>query len=195
MKKFLNSKLFYFILGAIIFGSISSVLAFSFSASSVEYTPTDTTWKTYEGANIDDVQKAIDELHKNYANFRNSSNFNNSNQGNRATSKSTSINLDPGNYIVLGTFATTAVYTGSTFSGTDRPTINISSCLNLDSYSMVTNSSSNAPGVGVRHFLEERFGMWYCIFDETTTVTISATSCCNETENASTVSVQAVKIK
>ena len=194
MKKILNSKLFYFILGAIIFGSIGSVLAYSFSASNVEYDPGDNSWKTYEGSDINDVQTAIDELRRGHYDFRKTNSFNKATQGNRSTSKSTSISLESGKYIVLGTFATTAVYTGSTFSGTDKPTINITSCLNLDSYSLVTNSSGNAPGTSIRHFLEERFGLWYCMFDETTTVTISANSCCNEVENASTVSVQAVKI-
>lgn len=46
-----------FILGAIIFGSISSVIAYSFGASDVKYEPSDTNWKTYEENDIDDVKK------------------------------------------------------------------------------------------------------------------------------------------
>ena len=195
MKKIFNSKFFYFVLGAIIFGSISSVIAYSLAARDVEYNPGDNSWKTYEGNDINDVQTAIDELRSGHYDFRKTSSYNKASQGNRSTSRSVSISLEKGNYIVLGTFATTAVYTGSTFTGTTRPNINISSCIELDAYSMVTNSSSNAPGTSVRHYLEERFGIWYCKFDDTTSVTITATSCCNETENASTVSVQAIKIK
>lgn len=139
-------------------------------------------------------KKTLDELHRLYPNFRNTRSFNNATQGKRDYNKSTSISLEAGKYIVLGTFATTAVYTSSSSTGTTKPSINISSCLDLDAYSMITISPSNAPGVSVRHYLEERFGMWYCDFDETTTVTITAASCCNESENSSSVSVQAVKI-
>lgn len=63
MKKLVNSKLFYFILGAIIFGSITSVLAYSFGANSVEYIPLDQNWKKQDGTSISNVKDAIDELH------------------------------------------------------------------------------------------------------------------------------------
>ena len=55
IKKFLKSRLFYFILGAVIF-STSTTFAYSFLADDVEFTPTDTKW------NVDNVSDALDYL-------------------------------------------------------------------------------------------------------------------------------------
>ena len=56
MKK---SNIFSFVLGAIIFGTISVVSAYALLSSDVSYTPED------EGWNVDNVQDAIDDLNKN----------------------------------------------------------------------------------------------------------------------------------
>ena len=52
MKKVIIS----FVLGAIIFGSISGVIAYNYNAKDIEYTPSDSTW------NVNTVGDAIDEL-------------------------------------------------------------------------------------------------------------------------------------
>ena len=60
MKKFVknNIKLILgFILGAIIFGGIGTVVAVTLLASNISYTPSDTTW------NVNNVKEAIDELY------------------------------------------------------------------------------------------------------------------------------------
>ena len=62
MKRLIKSRLFIFILGLII-ASATSVFAFSFIASDVGFTPVDTTWKTDEGDDIQEVETAINELY------------------------------------------------------------------------------------------------------------------------------------
>ncbi|MBR1416335.1 MAG: hypothetical protein IJ572_00765 [Bacilli bacterium] len=53
----MKRKIVSFILGALIFGSISTVFAFSFLSSDTEYIPSDNTW------DVDNVSDAIDYLH------------------------------------------------------------------------------------------------------------------------------------
>ena len=58
MKKiFKKSNIFSFMLGAIIFGGIGTVFAYTILAKDVGYTPKDTTWK------VDNVKEAIDDLY------------------------------------------------------------------------------------------------------------------------------------
>ena len=57
MKKYSNSKIFSFILGAIIFGGIGVASAYTLFANNIGFTPRDTTW------NVDNTKDAIDDLH------------------------------------------------------------------------------------------------------------------------------------
>ena len=63
MKKIIRSKLFYFILVAVIF-STATVFAYDLFANSVEFTPTDSTWKKENGDDITNVDEALNELYK-----------------------------------------------------------------------------------------------------------------------------------
>ena len=58
MKKiFKKSNIFAFIIGALIFGSIGVVSAYTIFANDIGYTPSDTTW------DVDNVKDAIDDLY------------------------------------------------------------------------------------------------------------------------------------
>ena len=57
MKKIFKSRLFFFILGAAVFSTVS-VLADSLLASNIEYNPTDNTFE------VDKVNTALDELYE-----------------------------------------------------------------------------------------------------------------------------------
>ena len=70
MKKIIKSRVFAFILGAIIFGSIGVVSAYTIFADNIGYTPKDSTWKKSNGEDITNVKDAIDELY-NKANTNN----------------------------------------------------------------------------------------------------------------------------
>ena len=56
MKKYIIG----FILGALICGSITGVLAYALNARDIEYKPT---WKAQDGSNIENVEQAIGELY------------------------------------------------------------------------------------------------------------------------------------
>lgn len=63
MKIIIKSRLFAFILGALIFSGITGVAAYNMFAKDIKYTPSDTTWKKSNGEDITNVEEAIDELY------------------------------------------------------------------------------------------------------------------------------------
>ena len=63
MKKILNKPIFAFILGFVLFGFISSVLASVIISSNVGFTPKDNTWE------VDNTKIALDSLYQNYSNI------------------------------------------------------------------------------------------------------------------------------
>lgn len=62
-KTFRKGYIFSFILGAVIFGGIVGVSAYTILSNNIEYTPTDSTWKKTNGEDITNVKEAIDELY------------------------------------------------------------------------------------------------------------------------------------
>ena len=63
MNKVFKSRIFAFVLGAILFGSIGVVSAYTIFANDIGYTPKDSTWKKSNGEDITNVKDAIDELY------------------------------------------------------------------------------------------------------------------------------------
>ena len=63
MKKVFKSRIFAFVLGAIIFSGITAVSAYTIFANDIGYTPKDSTWKKSNGEDITNVKDAIDELY------------------------------------------------------------------------------------------------------------------------------------
>ena len=61
MKKLLKSRLFFFILGAVIFSTVS-VFAYSYLAGDIGFTPTDTSWKKQGGGDITNVEEALNRI-------------------------------------------------------------------------------------------------------------------------------------
>lgn len=62
MKKFVKNNIIGFILGAVIFSTITA-FAYDFLSNNVGYTPVDNTWKKIDGSAIDNVKDAIDDLY------------------------------------------------------------------------------------------------------------------------------------
>ena len=95
MKRIFKNPIFTFILGGILFGSITGVVAYSYSSNDISYTPKDTNW------NVDNVGSAIDDLYNN----RISENafgtvLYSSSQGDKIGKRSTSLNVSKGKYII-----------------------------------------------------------------------------------------------
>ena len=57
MKEFIKSRIFTFILGAILFGSVGVVLAYTLFAQDIGFTPIDNTWE------VNNVKSALDDLY------------------------------------------------------------------------------------------------------------------------------------
>ena len=64
MKKIFKSRIFIFIIGVMLSTSLTSVLASSFLASNVGYTPLDSTWRNSDGSEILDVDNALNNLYE-----------------------------------------------------------------------------------------------------------------------------------
>ena len=64
MKDILKSRVFAFVLGAIIFGGIGVASAIIYQSKDVIYTPTETTWE------VDNVKDALDDLYINASKFK-----------------------------------------------------------------------------------------------------------------------------
>ena len=62
MKKIFKNPIFTFILGAVIFSTLS-VFAYSIIAQDVGFTPKDDTWKNKDGTAIENVKEALDDLY------------------------------------------------------------------------------------------------------------------------------------
>ena len=104
MKKiFKKSNIFSFLLGAIIFGGIVGVSAYTILATDIGYTPSDSTWKKTNGENITNVKDAIDEL---YLKTNNSMFEHNYVDFNLSKSSTATITLSPNNYRYLYLFNT-----------------------------------------------------------------------------------------
>ena len=63
MKRIIKSRIFAFVLGALIFSGITGVAAYTIFADNIGYTPSDSTWKKSNGEDITNVKDAIDELY------------------------------------------------------------------------------------------------------------------------------------
>ena len=71
MKNIFKSRVFTFILGALIFSGITGVSAYNMFAKDIKYTPSDPTWKKSNGDNITNVEEALDELYINSSETKN----------------------------------------------------------------------------------------------------------------------------
>lgn len=99
MNKIVKSRLFFFILGAVIFGGIASVLAITLTASTTVFEPTDTSWKKESGEDIENVAEALDYLYENFNQDYGEAQYSISiGSGN---SRTNSITLNQGKYLLI----------------------------------------------------------------------------------------------
>ena len=140
----MKRKVFCFILGAIIFGSISTTLAFSYFADDSEYIPSDNTWP------VDNVNDALNYLHTIAGNPFNSIKASNVktvyDQSHEARTYNVSINTTKGKYLVMLIYSYSgAMQTGSV--GTTRSssvylTPTNGTCTTIDSQGFTSSGGS-----------------------------------------------------
>ena len=93
MKKILKSRIFSFILGAVIFGFIGVVSAYTLLASDTEYHPKDEDWE------VDNVSDALDYLYENVNLEYGAAQY--SVSVGKGNTKTHSITLKPGKYLLI----------------------------------------------------------------------------------------------
>ena len=128
-----------FILGGVVFGSITGVIALSYTAKDVTYTPSDNSW------NVDNVEDAIKDLkvYKDIGDF-NKTNFGdtviNNSYGNGSL-KTTSLELEPGNYLINVVAADAFGSSDATLRNSEDNSINIECNSNDCSYKKINSRS------------------------------------------------------
>ena len=100
MKKLFKSRIFFFVLGAVMFSTVS-VFAYSLLAQDVGYNPKDDDW------DVDNVSNALDELRDDIARFDNLEIV--SFQGNRGRNRTLTKELSKGRYVVITIDAVSAM--------------------------------------------------------------------------------------
>ena len=181
MKKIIKNPIFTFILGAVIFGGIVGVSAYTIFANDIGYTPKDTTWKKSNGEDITNVKDAIDELYEHTKlNFNEiSSVYYN---GDRIV-KSLSTKLNKGKYIVSIVKSDSLRWDDASSSRSKRtsPMVTCDKNCNIDLLSGYINnvkSSVNNSFNGTAHEL-----YYIDILDDETTITRDCSNS-NQSEDA-----------
>ena len=187
MKKvFKKGYIFSFILGAIVFGSVGTYAAYSVLADNIGYTPKDNTWKKANGEDITNVKDAIDELYSkttgpiiNKIDFTKEKNIS---YGNWLTSRSVSLNLSSGSYIIIleqidsyssSSQSTTSVNNNITSSSDLVYSNGTCEIIDGDSVSIGSTSSFATTGVYVTAYSNTK--LFKCVFTNDTTVSYTHT--------------------
>lgn len=191
MKKVIKNPLFTFILGIVITSSIAGVVAMSYNAKDVGYTPSDSTWNVN---NVEDAIKSLKQVEKEgRIDFNNLSVSKNAVVGTKIANRTTSLQLDPGKYLIFASFSLSTGYTGTAVieNSTSNFDINVN-CNVLSGYHLVANSSDKLAS-GQKAWGEETNAVLYCDIKQKSTVIINDGTYAS-TKHASTLTMHAVKI-
>ena len=176
MKRIIKNPLLTFILGALIFGSIGVVSAYTIFANDIGYTPKDTSWE------VDNVKDAIDDLYieasKPLIDRIDFSKKNDIIYGNWATSRSVSINLDKGSYIIFLEYVDSYSSYNQTATSINRDVTTFSNnlvystgtCEIIDGDSISVGSSSGIDNTNVHVTAYSNTKVFKCNFTDSTTV-------------------------
>ena len=168
MKKVLKSRIFSFILGGLVFGSISAYATTQIFASQV----------TYENTTVD---QALNELYaKSNKEYTSSDVTYSTKQGNAETEKTTSIQLNKGRYIIFASSAFGWPSTSSTSKDLIATSHNIS-CTKNCSKSLIYGWYNEPHSTQEYNNRYETIGMqtrafYVTVIEDGTTVTVTATT-------------------
>ena len=110
MKKLMKNPIFMFILGFVIAVGVTSVLAYDLFAPNVGYTPKDDTW------NVDNTKSALDDLYDVLGGdhiYFDSLNLSEA-YGKQIKNRTTSVNLEDGEYLIIISYGFASTGWGST---------------------------------------------------------------------------------
>lgn len=195
----MKKNIFFFILGAIIFGSIGSVVAYNYNAKDVSYTPSDDSWDVN---NVEDALKTlyqnknkdiIDRLKISVDSIKYSESY-----GIR-DKRSTALDLDKGSYMIYIAISNTGNSDANTQSTAyDNSTNTIirnqdDNCIRLKGRSTVSAPTAQ---VGNRYTgLWAHVASYICTFPQTTTVeAYHNVSYATSEGYASNIMMQAIKL-
>lgn len=199
MKSIIKSRIFAFILGAIIFSSITGVAAYTLLASDIGFTPSDTTWKQSNGEDITNVGEAIDELYnKVNKEMQFGTPLYDQSFGDLISGRNSKLELSKGKYLVLAIYGLGSGYNSASFStfGNSNIFLNCSSCektrLSGQYYEV---SASSAINTNIYSYGVVMNTLYYVeIVNDNDTVQIQWTDIQNNSHIAEIVALQAVKI-
>ena len=178
MKKILNSEIFFFILGAIIFSSIGVVFAYSITASNIGFTPREVTW------NVNNVSSALDDIHdvsiEKLMALKSSDVKGTYRQAHGTSNYSLSANFSKGKYFVFAIRSGGGGINATNYSNVSAGGMGITAtngtCTTIDSYYF--SSGGNSVTYSNTYRFENRlsFGFFVCTFTSDGSITTSAMS-------------------
>lgn len=182
MKKAFKNSLFMFILGLIIAGSITTVVASKIYSSSITFEPSDDNW-SLENNTVEDAINDLYDMAKTYTldsmNFTIKKDFD---YGNWATSRDVSVNLSKGDYIIILQF--NDAYSSDTKTNNSHTANSINNnelaytngiCNNIDGDYTTIGSTSTFGNTGVYVTMYNRTRVYKCSFDSNVTVSYNHT--------------------
>lgn len=188
MKKiFEKVNILSFLVGALIFSSITGAAAYSLLANNVGYTPKDNTWKNANGGKINNVEEALDSLYESSSdsliNKINFSKKNNLSYGDWLTSRSVSLNLEKGSYIIFLEFVDSYSSYSKSESSINQNVSSFSNNLNysngtceiVDGDSVSIGSSNGIDNTNVHITAYSNTKVFKCNFSDSTTVSYTHT--------------------
>ena len=189
MKKIITSRIFAFVLGALIFGG-GTVLAYNIFANQIGYSPN---WKASNGSDITNVEQALDELYQNTIRISNFQTFNNSSfSSTRNTSNIVSLsNLNKGDYLCTSYYAASSYEESSTRGDISSVAYTINGCSTQTVYNNHGhwNAAKTAVTGSIYTSVMSRGANFYCKIDNDNT-TVSVTYSPSSTSNECSVSMQ-----
>ena len=196
MKRIIKSRIFTFILGAIIFGSVG-VIAANYVANDISFTPKDTTWKKQDGTDIVTVKDALDELYTKIDSKLSLDNVYYEKSYGPATSRTISKQLEKGKYIVSIVYSEGGSWNIDNYDS--DISFNTLQCLSnkceidkIVGKTINATSSGNASGSSYKAFSSLRHTLYHIDLYADDTISVSYGS--NNVTVANTLSMEIVKL-
>ena len=181
MSRILKSRLLCFILGAVIFGSIGVVSAYTLLANDTAFTPTDENWKKEDGTDIEDVASALDYLYENFNLSYGDAQY--ANAIGASNTKTGSITLNKGKYILITTdgYSAGTPSSASSQQAVSTKMVECSSGTNciikrLAGYNTTTRATAKEND-NQYHYVVESINAYYInVLSDSTTISLTRTS-------------------
>lgn len=185
MKRVFKNPIIMFILGALTFGGMGTIFAYSIISSNVGFTPKDTSW------NVDNAEDALNYLYNNSLKFEVDNKYFASYYGTESATKTISKKVPKGKYIVSSSDSIGTTWSSSNFSKeSDAIT------LQCDKNCKITKIDEHNTLASGKGYCDSYHAIYKVdVIQNDTTITQKTAWTENNNTNRQTMSMQIVKLK